>query len=80
MDVALLSELFADTVFEIFKAQEWTNPADHPGSLSRGQFHRASIDYRYSTSLVVELYKKVTGLIEEVFYQQFVNSGVSGPR
>ena len=50
MDVALLSELFADTVFEIFKAQEWTNPADHPGSLSRGQFHRASIGYRYSTS------------------------------
>ena len=37
MDVALLAELVADVVLnDVFEAQELTNPADHPGILSRG--------------------------------------------
>jgi hypothetical protein len=62
MDIALLSDLMADVVLSTFQALEWSNPADHPGNLSR------------------ELYKKVTMLVEEVFFNQFVSSGYPGPR
>ena len=37
MDIALLSDLMADVVLSTFQALEWSNPADHPGNLSRGQ-------------------------------------------
>jgi hypothetical protein len=37
MDVAIIAELMADVVLEeIFQAQEWNNPTDHPSILSRG--------------------------------------------
>jgi hypothetical protein len=38
MEVAIIAELSADVVLETFKAQEWNNPADHPGNLTHGQF------------------------------------------
>jgi len=37
MEVAIIAELSADVVLKTFNAQEWNNPADHPGNLTRGQ-------------------------------------------
>jgi hypothetical protein len=80
MEVAIIAELSADVVLETFKAQEWNNPADHPGNLTSGQSFCQMMFYLLFRPFIAELYKKVTALVEEVFFKQFIDSRIQGPR
>jgi hypothetical protein len=80
MDVAVIAELLADIVLNIFEAHEWSNPAEHPSNLTRGQFHYFATVICSSQVLFADLYKRVTQLVEGVFFKQFFDSGSPGPR
>ena len=80
MEIALLAELDADPCLKAFEAREWTNHVDRPGHLSRGKCHRVIYLHLIYNRAVTAFYKKVTRIVETIFYQQFATSGGSGPR